>query len=178
MNKEEILLDSSAVELLKDAVGGGGSTGGGSNYLMFMMDYFQVVGKHIDVDSLISLLESHQVDLGTELDPQGQTIIRILLNDDDNYESSINFGYNVCAGGPEISIFNIPLEDLEVATTFRTILTANKEKIESFEITEDSIRNLMSYSIQADIVVNKLQCDYDGGFDEYLTIQEALSIFK
>lgn len=157
---------------------GGGQGGSGSNYLMFMMDYYQVVGKHIDVDSLISLLEKYQINLDTELNPQGQTFIRIRLNDNSNYKSSIDFGYNVCSGGPDISIFNISLENLEVATTFRTILTANKEKIESFEITEDSINNMMSHDIQSDIIVNFLKCAYAGGKDHYLTIQEALSIFK
>lgn len=177
MSKQEILLTDSAVDFLKEEIGGG-QGGSGSNYLMTTMDYLQVVGKHIDVDSLISLLEKYNTDLDTKLDPQGQTFIRISLSDDSNSKTSIDFGYNVCTGGPDISIFNIPLENLEVATTFRTILTANKEKIESFEITEDSIRNLMGYSIQADIVVNYLHCDYDGGFMKYLTIQEALSIFK
>ena len=157
---------------------GGGQGGTGSNYLMTIMDYYQVVGKHVDVDSLIALLEKYQVDLDAELNPQGQSFIRIRLNEDSNYKSSIAFGYNVCSGGPDIVIFNTALEDLEVAYTFRTILTANKEKIESFEITEDSISNVMCYDIQSNLVINWLDVDIEEGSINYLTIQEALSIFK
>ena len=155
---------------------GGGQGGTGSNYLMTIMDYYQVIGKHVDVDSLIALLEKYQVDLDAELDPEGQPSIRITLNDD--YNRSIDFGYNVCRGGADIRIFNVELEDLETATTFRTILTANKEKIESFEITEDSIRNMVVYSITSDIVINQLDVLIEEGPINYLTTQEALSIFK
>ena len=155
---------------------GGGQGGTGSNYLMTIMDYYQVVGKHVDVDSLIALLEKYQVDLDAELDPEGQSSIRILLNDD--YNRSIHFGYDVCRGGADIRIFNVALENLETATTFRTILTANKEKIESFEITEDSIRSMVVYSITSDIVINQLDAHTEEGSISYLTIQEALSIFK
>lgn len=163
-------------EVAKNAYEGGGQGGGtGSNYLMTTMDYFQVVGKHIDVDALISLFEKHNVDMDTEIDPQDQDMIGIIL--DYQIHSSIFFGYNVCRGGVEINIFNTPLENLEVAYTYRTILTANKEKIESFEITDEVIWNLVSeYEITSNLVMNKIG-NYAGG-NNYITIQEALSIFK
>lgn len=152
---------------------GGGNTSG-SNYLMTTMDYYQVVGKHIDVDSLISLLENHNADIDSEISPQDQKLIYLSLN---ATHSSMRFGYNVCSGGVEIEIFDTPLENLEVAYTFRTILTTNKEKIESFEITEDIIKNMIDDYITNNIVINNLQIGYYANRD-YLTIQEALSIFK
>lgn len=158
---------------------GGGTGGSGSNYLMTTMDYFQVVGKHISVDALIALLEKYQVNLDAELDPQRATSVEIDLNEDTDYKS-IRFGYNVCAGGPEIYIFDIQLEDLETATTFRTILTTNKEKIESFEITKDNIKHLVEYTVTGNLVINNLYSNGEVGEADWgwLTIQEALSIFK
>ena len=158
---------------------GGGQGGSGSNYLMTIMDYYQVVGKHISVDALISLFENHQVNLDAELDPQSATLAGIELNEDTHY-MSIQFGYNVCAGGPEIYIFDIQLEDLETATTFRTILTTNKEKIESFEITKDNIKHLVGHTVTDNLVINSLYGYNYGGKSDWgwLTIQEALSIFK
>lgn len=178
MSKQEILLTDSAVDFLKDEIGGG-QGGEGSNYLMTIMDYYQVVGKHISVDALISLFENHQVNLDAELDPQRATLVGIELNEDTYYQS-IRFGYNVCAGGPEIYIFDIQLEDLETATTFRTILTTNKEKIESFEITKDNIKHLDRHTVTGNLVINSLYSNGEVGEADWgwLTIQEALSIFK
>lgn len=174
-NRDAKLIERTLKDFSLGVMSGNGG-GVGSNYLMTIMDYYQVAGKHIDVDSLIALLEKYQVNLDAELDAEGQSSIRITLNND--YNRSIDFGYDVCSGGADIRIFNVALEDLETAATFRTILTTNKEKIESFEITKDSIRNMVFYSITADIVINQLDVHIEGGHNNYLTIQEALSIFK
>ena len=56
-NKEQIALDSKAVEVLKEAVGGGGSQGGASPYVLSYFDVTKAaLNKSIDVEALITAL--------------------------------------------------------------------------------------------------------------------------
>lgn len=154
--------------------GKGPESGSGSNYLMTTLDYLQVVGKHVDVNAVITLFEKHNVNMDEELNPRAVSFVRININNLGH--ESICFGYDTCRGGAAISIFNRYLENVTEAFTYRNILMANKEKIESFEITKDIIMDKVSSSdMTYNLVINVIT---DQAPEEYLTIEEALSIFK
>ena len=174
-NRDAKLIERTLKDFSLGVMSGNGG-GAGSNYVMAIMDYYQVAGKHIDVDSLITLLEHYGINMDEEIAPESQSLTGIIL-DKINWKEVILFGYNVCSGGADIRIFNVALEDLETAYTFRTILTANKEKIESYVITKDLVEALVeSYEASRNIIINSI-----GNYGEntaFITCEEALSIFK
>lgn len=165
MNKDEILLDSSAVELLKDAVGGGGQGGEPITLGTTFAISKQIQGKHLDVDALLTLVNKYA--------PDGTQGVFIGL-----YQSQSLRGLIEIAADGSNSFIYVAENSLIETSTFESdvaeFLTNNKIAIEGAAI---NIQNIPDYAfLGIDVYMSAY---YDNVLDTYSTAtpEEILSLF-
>lgn len=143
-NKEQIALDSKAVEVLKEAVGGGGSQGGASPYVLSFYDMLDATNdKHLDVERLIELgtakvanFSEIELSIGgivnidlvstkLNIQPYISPILRVSADSDNNIEIYMNGDYLVTENTTSNLVEALTLNKALIEETALTLLNDN-----------------------------------------------------